>query len=46
MKNGARFFLWEPERMYTKRENELIQQHLQRYGLVPGGGMDELDRLF
>jgi NADPH-dependent glutamate synthase beta subunit-like oxidoreductase/Pyruvate/2-oxoacid:ferredoxin oxidoreductase delta subunit len=42
----ARFFFWEPERMYTKRESELIQQHLQRYGELPGGGADELDELF
>jgi NADPH-dependent glutamate synthase beta subunit-like oxidoreductase len=43
---GARFFLWEEDRMYTKRESELIQQHLQRYGELPGGGADELDELF
>ena len=42
----ARFFLWEEERMYTQRESELIQQHLQRYGELPGGGVDELDELF
>jgi NADPH-dependent glutamate synthase beta subunit-like oxidoreductase/Pyruvate/2-oxoacid:ferredoxin oxidoreductase delta subunit len=42
----ARFFLWEQERMYTKRESELIQHHVQKYGQLPGGGMDELDELF
>ena len=42
----ARFFLWEEDRMYTKRESELIQQHLQQYGELPGGGGDELDDLF
>ena len=42
----ARFFFWEQERMYTKRESELIQQHLQRYGELPGGGISELDELF
>jgi NADPH-dependent glutamate synthase beta subunit-like oxidoreductase len=42
----ARFFLWEEDRMYTKRESELIQQHLEQYGELPGGGDDELDDLF
>jgi hypothetical protein len=40
------FFLWEEDRMYTQRESELIQQHVQRYGELPGGGADELDELF
>lgn len=43
---GACFFLWEEDRMYTKRESELIQQHLNQYGELPGGGDDELDDLF
>jgi formate dehydrogenase beta subunit len=42
----ARFFHWEEDRMYTKRESELIQQHLKQYGELPGGGDDELDDLF
>ncbi|MBU0718716.1 MAG: FAD-dependent oxidoreductase, partial [Planctomycetes bacterium] len=42
----ASFFLWEEDRMYTKRESELIQQHLSQYGELPGGGADELDDLF
>jgi hypothetical protein len=42
----ACFFLWEEDRMYTKRESELIQQHLKQYGELPGGGDDELDDLF
>ncbi len=42
----ARFFQWEEDRMYTKRESELIQQHLTQYGEMPGGGDDELDDLF
>nr|CAI78872.1 putative dehydrogenase [uncultured bacterium] len=42
----AGFFLWEEDRMYTKRESELIQQHLEQYGELPGGGDDELDDLF
>ena len=42
----ARFFMYELEQMYTKRESELIQQYLQEYGEMPGGGEDELDDLF
>ena len=42
----AQFFLWEEDRMYTKRESELIQQHLGQYGELPDGGDDELDDLF
>jgi len=42
----APFFDWEEDRMYTKRESELIQQHLKQYGELPGGGEDELDDLF
>ena len=42
----ARFFQWEEDRMYTKRESELIQQQLKQYGELPGGGGDELDDLF
>ncbi len=42
----ASFFLWEEDRMYTKRESELIQQHLSQYGELPGGADDKLDDLF
>jgi formate dehydrogenase beta subunit len=42
----ARFFLYEEDRMYSKRESELIQQHLKQYGELPGGGDDELEDLF
>ena len=42
----APFFMWEEDRMYTKRESELIQQHLTQYGELPGDGDDELDDLF
>ena len=42
----AAWFMWEEDGMYTKRESELIQQHLSRYGEMPGGGDDELDDLF
>ena len=43
---NAGWFEWEPDEMYTKRESELIQQYLQKYGEMPGGGADELDDLF
>lgn len=44
--DNARWFEWEADEMFTKRESELIQQYLQKYGKMPGGGMDELDDLF
>ncbi len=44
--DGA-LFCWEEDRMYSKRESELIQQHLQQYGEMPGsGGDDDLDDLY
>jgi hypothetical protein len=43
---AGRFFFWEEDRLYTKRETELIQQHLKRYGALPGGALAELDDLF
>jgi formate dehydrogenase beta subunit len=42
----ARFFGFEEEPMYTKRESELIQLYLQEHGELPGGGEDDLDDLF
>ena len=40
-------FCWEADKMYSKRENELLQQYLQQYGEMPGGGGDDdLDDLF
>ncbi len=42
----AGFFMWEEDPMYTKRESELIQQHLQVHGELPSGGDDDLDDLF
>jgi formate dehydrogenase beta subunit len=44
----AQWFIWEEDPMYTKRESELIQQYLQKYGELPGGGAggDDLDDLF
>jgi NADPH-dependent glutamate synthase beta subunit-like oxidoreductase len=43
---GDWLFSWEADHMYSKRESELIQQHLQAYGEMPGGGAGELDDLF
>jgi len=45
---NAKWFIWEEDPMYTKRESELIQQYLQEYGELPGGGGgdDDLDDLF
>jgi hypothetical protein len=31
--------------MFSKRESELVQQHLQKYGQMPNAGGDE-DELF
>ncbi len=42
----ARYFLYEEDEMYTKRESELLQRYLQQYGQLPSGGMDELEDLF
>ena len=44
----ARYFWFEPDPMYTKRESELIQQFLQQFGKMPegDGGGDDLDDLF
>jgi NADPH-dependent glutamate synthase beta subunit-like oxidoreductase len=44
----AKYFWFEPDPMYTKRESELIQQFLQQFGKMPeGDGVgDDLDELF
>lgn len=44
-RENAKFFIWEEDKMYTKRESELIQQFLQAHGKLPEGN-DELDDLF
>jgi hypothetical protein len=44
--SAARFFEFEEDPMYSKRESELLQQHLQKYGEMPSGGEDDLDDLF
>jgi NADPH-dependent glutamate synthase beta subunit-like oxidoreductase len=42
----AKFFIFEEDPMYTKRESELLQQHLQQHGSMPSGGDEEMDDLF
>jgi len=44
----AKYFLFEPDPMYTKRESEMIQQFLQQFGKMPegDGAGDDLDDLF
>jgi len=41
----AAWFKFEEDKMYTKRESELLQRYLQQHGAMPTGG-DELDELF
>ncbi len=41
----ATYFMYQEESMYTKRESELLQQFMQRYGRMPEGNM-ELEELF
>jgi NADPH-dependent glutamate synthase beta subunit-like oxidoreductase len=46
-RQGDWLFCWEADHMYSKRESELIQQHLQAFGEMPGGGAGgDLDDLF
>ncbi|MBI4964251.1 MAG: (2Fe-2S)-binding protein [Desulfomonile tiedjei] len=42
---SAKHFDYEEDKMFSKRESELLQQHLQKYGEMPSGGEDE-DELF
>jgi NADPH-dependent glutamate synthase beta subunit-like oxidoreductase len=43
----ARYFLYEEDPLFSKRESELIQEYLQQHGsLPPGEGDDDLDDLF
>ena len=43
--NKADCFIFEADPMFTKRESELLQQFLQKYGKMPDSG-DEFDDLF
>ena len=40
-----KFFKYEEDQMYSKRESELLQQYIKKHGEMPTGG-DELDDLF
>jgi len=39
----AAWFDFEEDKMYSKRESELIQKYLQEHGRMPGGGSDDED---
>ncbi len=39
----ARFFIYEEDPMYTKRESELIQRFLQKHGHLPPQNEDVED---
>ncbi|MBT8342922.1 MAG: FAD-dependent oxidoreductase, partial [Desulfatitalea sp.] len=41
--SSASFFTYEEDKMYSKRESELIQKHLQAHGQMPGAGEDDDD---
>ncbi|MFP4081564.1 MAG: FAD-dependent oxidoreductase [Candidatus Aminicenantes bacterium] len=41
----ARYFFYQQDPMYTKKESELIQQFLQKHGHLPPGN-EEVDDLF
>lgn len=42
----ARYFLFDEDPMFSKRENELIQEYLKKYGSMPQAeGEDDLDDL-
>lgn len=43
---AAKYFKYEEDPMFTKRESEMLQQYLQKHGKLPGGGAGELDDLF
>ena len=42
---NIKFFKYEEDPMYSKRESELLQQFIKQHGEMPSGG-DELDDLF
>ena len=45
----TKYFAYEEDKMYSKRESELIQVYLQKHGQMPpgdGAGGDDLDDLF
>ena len=44
--SSAAWFDFEEDKMYSRRESELIQYYLQEHGEMPGGGDSDLDDLF
>ena len=42
----AVLFEYEEDKMYSRRESELIQRYLQAHGKMPGGCEDDMDELF
>jgi NADPH-dependent glutamate synthase beta subunit-like oxidoreductase len=40
--DNAAWFEYEEDKMYSRRESELIQKYLQEHGKMPGGGGDDL----
>jgi predicted molibdopterin-dependent oxidoreductase YjgC len=42
----ARYFNWEEDPMYSKRENELLQQYIQQYDCLPEGNAELDDDLY
>ncbi|MEW5724327.1 MAG: FAD-dependent oxidoreductase [Thermodesulfobacteriota bacterium] len=45
LRANARFFMFELEQMYAKRESEILQQYMAEHGQMPEGNR-ELDDLF
>jgi hypothetical protein len=39
---NATLFAYEEDKMYSRRENELLQKYLQAHGGMPGGAGDDL----
>ena len=39
----GKYFDYDEDKMFSKRESDLIQQHLRKYGEMPSGGEDEDD---
>jgi Pyridine nucleotide-disulphide oxidoreductase len=42
-KNNATWFDFVEDKMYSKRESELIQKYVQEHGRMPGGGSEDED---
>jgi len=45
LSENARYFMYDEEPMYTKRESEFLQQYISEHGEMPEGNR-ELDNLF